>query len=129
MNEIQNKQGFNCGSRLRAFVFAYRGLKALFRSECHARFHALAALVAIALGFSLRISADEWCIVILAIACVVASEAFNTAVESLTDRVSTERHPLSGKAKDVAAGGVLIACLGAAAVGAIIFGPKMWHLF
>jgi len=70
----------------------------------------------------------EWCLVILAIALVIACEAINTAIEFLTDRVSTEPHPLSGKAKDVAAGAVLISSAGAAVIGVMIFGPKLWRL-
>ena len=66
----------------------------------------------------------EWCLVILAIALVIACEAINTAIEFLTDRVSTEPHPLAGKAKDVAAGAVLVASMGAAVIGAIDFWPE-----
>jgi len=115
-------------ARVRAFAFAIQGLKSLFLSQCHARFHALAALVVIALGFSIGISANEWCMVILAITSVLSSEGFNTAIELLTDRVSTEPHPLAGKAKDVAAGAVLISSVGAAAIGTMIFAPKIWRL-
>ena len=66
---------------------------------------------------------------IFAITSVFACEAFNTAVEFIVDRISLECHPLSGKAKDVAAAAVLVSAIGAAAVGAIIFGPKLWNLF
>jgi diacylglycerol kinase (ATP) len=129
LNDLENKQGSSFQKRVRAFVCALQGIKTLLTSECHARFHALAALVAITLGFSLRLSATEWCIVIFAITIVFVCEAFNTAIEFLTDRISLEHHPLSGKAKDVAAGAVLVAAIGAAATGAIIFAPKIWNLF
>ena len=128
MDDFQNKQGSSFQKRLGAFGYALQGLKTLFSSQCHARFHALAALVVTALGFSLRISLLEWCMVTFAITLVIACEAFNTAIEVLTDRVSTEPHPLAGKAKDLAAGAVLVASTGAAVIGAIIFGPKIWRL-
>ena len=60
-------------ARVRAFAFAIQGLKSLFLSQCHARFHALAALVVIALGFSIGISANEWCMVILAVTSVLSA--------------------------------------------------------
>ncbi|MGB8353144.1 MAG: diacylglycerol kinase family protein [Chthoniobacteraceae bacterium] len=130
MTDIQNKQGIGCRyqARLRAFGYAFQGLRTLLFSQCHARFHALAAVLVIVLGFLLKISLIEWCLVSFAITLVFACEAINTAIEFLTDRVSMEPHPLSGKAKDVAAGAVLIASVGAAAIGVIIFGPKIWRL-
>jgi diacylglycerol kinase len=53
------------------------------------------------------------------------TEALNTAIECLTDLVSPEFHPLAGKVKDISAGAVLIAAIGAAVVGAVIFVPKV----
>jgi diacylglycerol kinase (ATP) len=53
------------------------------------------------------------------------AEAFNTALEFLTDLASPEPHPLAGKAKDVAAGAVLIAAIMAVIIGVIIFLPKI----
>ena len=60
---------------------------------------------------------------------VWAAEAANTALEFLADAVSPERHPLVGKAKDVAAGAVLIAAIGAAAIGILVIGPHVLRLF
>ncbi|HWB59787.1 MAG TPA: diacylglycerol kinase family protein [Chthoniobacteraceae bacterium] len=113
--------------RMRAFAHAFRGLR-VFSTQWHARVHAIAAVIAIALGFVLGLSAAEWCSIVLAITVVCACEAVNTAVELIVDRISLEVHPLSGKAKDVAAGAVLLSAIGAAIVGAIIFGPKLWPL-
>ncbi len=121
-------QGLSLQKRIRAFGHAFRGIGIFFASQWHARFHAVAAIVAVALGFFLGLSPAEWCCVIFAITIVMACEAVNTAIEFLVDRVSPEHHPLSGKAKDVAAAAVLISAIGAAAVGAIIFGPKLWRL-
>lgn len=114
---------------MEAFGHALRGIKTFFATQWHARFHAVAAAVAIALGFFLGLSGVEWCCVVLAITAVFACEAVNTAVEFIVDRISPEIHPLSGKAKDVAAAAVLISAIGAASVGAVIFGPRIWKLF
>ena len=54
---------------------------------------------------------------------VWVAEALNTALELLCDAVSPDFHPLVGKAKDVAAGAVLISAMGAATLGFIVFGP------
>lgn len=63
--------------------------------------------------------------VVLCIALVISLEALNTAIEHLTDLVSPDYHPLAGKAKDVAAAAVLIAAMGAAVAGGLIFLPKI----
>ncbi len=56
------------------------------------------------------------------------AEAFNTALEALADAVHPERHEGVGRAKDVAAGGVLVAAIAAAVIGAAIFGPRILAL-
>ena len=97
----------------------------MLQSEFNARVHALASIVVIAAGFGLGIDRGEWLAVILAITAVWTAEAFNTAIEALGDAVSREDHPGIGRAKDVAAGSVLLAALGAATIGAIVFGRRL----
>jgi diacylglycerol kinase len=59
---------------------------------------------------------------------VFSAEMINTAIEHLVDLVSPHSHPLAGKAKDVAAGAVLVAAVFSAIVGLIIFVPKGWEM-
>ena len=47
------------------------------------------------------------------------------AVEAVVDLVTKERRPLAKKAKDAAAGAVLIAAIMSAIIGGIIFLPKI----
>jgi diacylglycerol kinase len=115
--------------RLNSFRYAFAGLADLLRTQPNARIHLLASLLVLAAGFYFEISTAEWCAALLAIAIVFSAEAFNTAIEYLTNLVSPGYHPLAGKAKDVAAAAVLIAAIGAAAVGLIIFLPKIMALF
>ena len=56
------------------------------------------------------------------------AEALNTAVEFLADEVTLERRERIGQAKDVAAFGVLVAAVGAAAVGVLVFAPRLLEL-
>lgn len=111
--------------RLHSFRYAFQGLGDLFRSQPNARIHATAATAAVCLGFFCQISRLEWAVVTLCIALVLSLEALNTAIEHLTDLVSPDYHPLAGKAKDVAAAAVLLAAMGAAVAGALIFLPKI----
>ena len=112
--------------RVASFGHAFRGVGSALRSELHLQFHAVASVAVLGLGLYFRLTATEWALVALAVASVWAAELFNTAIETLTNLVSPEYHPLAGKTKDVAAAGVLLAALGALAVGACVFGPKIW---
>ncbi|GAB2714057.1 hypothetical protein GCM10011495_17030 [Hymenobacter frigidus] len=109
--------------RVASFGHAGRGVWSALRSEVHLRLHAVATVVVIGLGFYSGLSRLEWALVALAVACVWAAELMNTAIEALTDLASPAYHPLAGKAKDVAAGAVLLAALGALVVGALVFVP------
>lgn len=112
--------------RLQSFRYAFRGAADLFASQPNARIHLAAAAAAIGAGFWLKISPSEWLAVLVCIALVFSLEAANTAIEYLTDLVSPDFHPLAGKAKDAAAAAVLLAAIGAATVGAVIFLPKIF---
>ena len=109
--------------RVASFGHAGRGVWSALRSEVHLRLHAVATVVVIGLGFYSSLSRLEWALVALAVAGVWAAELMNTAIEALTDLASPAWHPLAGKAKDVAAGAVLLAALGALVVGALVFVP------
>ena len=98
----------------------------MLRSQHNAWIHALATGLVVATGFYFGLARAEWCLVVLAIVSVWTAEALNTAFEFLCDVASPEYHPLVEKAKDVAAGAVLICAIGAAVVGGLIFIPKIF---
>lgn len=111
--------------RIRAFKYAFMGIGRLFSGEAHAKIHLVAAICVIAAGFIFHISRREWCAVILCIGGVFMAEAFNTAIEKLADRITKDRDPLIGAAKDVAAGAVLLFVLASIATGLIVFLPYL----
>ena len=111
---------------LGSFKFAARGIAALFASQRNARLQLAAAAAAIAAGTYFNITPAEWIAVILCSAIVLAAEGINAALEYLADAVHPGHHPLVGKAKDIAAGAVLLCSIASLAVGAIIFCP---HVF
>ena len=65
----------------------------------------------------------------LAIGMVWTAEAFNTALEAFVDLVHPAWDTRAGRVKDLAAGAVLLTCLGATVVGVLVFGPKIWMVF
>ena len=88
----------------------------------------LDVLVGIGAGFVLGIGRIEWALIVFAIALVWLGEALNTGVELACDAITKDPHPLIGKAKDVAAAGVLISAMGAATIGALVLGPPLVQL-
>lgn len=116
------------GKRKAAFGHAFRGLADLIKNHPHGRLHFAASLMIVCLGVFLHFAVWEWIAVLLCMAIVWSAEAFNTALEYLTDLVSPEYHPLAGKAKDMAAAAVLCAALIAFVVGLLLVGPKLWQL-
>lgn len=111
--------------RLMSFKYAFDGIIRVASTEANFQIHIAAAAAALFLGFFLGISALEWCLVLLCFAAVMSAEALNSAVEKLTDLVSPGRRPEAGAVKDIAAGAVLLSALMAAAVGCVIFLPKI----
>jgi len=118
----------NLQKRLLSFRYAFQGLKYLFKSQPNARIHLFALLLVHVFGIWLSCSFTEWAILWLCIGAVLAAEAFNTALESLTDLVSPQRHELAGKTKDLAAAGVLLTAISAMVVSGLIFIPKLGQL-
>jgi diacylglycerol kinase (ATP) len=111
--------------RVRSVWYAVRGIGIMLRSQHNAWIHALATVVVVALGLTIRLSPGEWCWIVLALVAVWMAEALNTAFEFLTDVASPTFHPIAGKAKDVAAGAVLISALGSVVIGALVLGPHV----
>ena len=116
---------FSVAARARSFRFAARGVVVLLRSQHNAWIHAAASVAVVGLGLFVGLSRLEWCLVVLAMTAVWTAEAVNTAFEALCDVASPEPHPVVERAKDVAAGAVLLAAVGAAVVGVLVFGPHL----
>ena len=114
---------------MKSFVYAFAGIASAVRGERNMRIHLLAAVAAVSLGAWLGISACEWAAVVICCALVMSLECLNTAIEAAVDLASPDIHPLAKKAKDCAAGAVLIAAIGSAVVGCIVFAPKLLIFF
>ena len=120
---------FSLKKRLNSFKYAFQGIGYLFKNEHNAWIHLFITVCVIIAGLLLHISLSEWIAIIITIGMVLAAEAFNTAIEALADVISSDYKRLIRRAKDVAAGGVLLAVIAAVAIGLIIFVPKLVTLF
>jgi diacylglycerol kinase (ATP) len=108
-----------------SFRYAFAGLRYLLWTQRNAKIHTAIGLVAVALGFGLRIDRYEWLTLTLTIAIVLAAEGVNTAIEAVVDLASPTYHPLAKIAKDVGAGTVLLTAVAAAIVGMLLFLPHL----
>ncbi|MCU0809994.1 MAG: diacylglycerol kinase family protein [Thiobacillaceae bacterium] len=109
----------------RSFVYALQGLVFMLRSQPNAWVHLLATLGVCGAGFYVGLSRGEWLWICMAVVLVWSAEAFNTALEQMADAVHPQRHPGIGRAKDLAAGAVLVAAIGAAVIGGVVFWPHL----
>jgi diacylglycerol kinase (ATP) len=107
---------------------AARGVGVVLRTQDNAWLHAIATVLVVAAGSYVGLSRLEWCAIVVAMMAVWTAEAVNTAIELVVDLVSPDLHPIAGRAKDVAAGAVLISACGAAIVGALVFGPHVFPI-
>ncbi|MCI0513678.1 diacylglycerol kinase family protein [candidate division KSB1 bacterium] len=122
------KQKLTLAGRIKSFQYGFNGIYTMLQSQQNAWIHAAATVVVLAAGIGLRFTRHEWCWIVLAIIAVWTAEALNTAFEFLADAASPGYHPLVKNAKDVAAGAVLIAAIGAFVIAILIFVPHLLRL-
>ncbi len=116
-----------CWKILKGFGYAFRGLWRCAREEWHFRFHVVIACYVLAFTPYFSLSRAEGALLVLTIGGVLMAELINSAVERAMDRISTERHPLAGAAKDMAAGAVLITAVVSVVVAVLLFWkPDVW---
>ncbi len=109
-----------------SFRQAFAGLGDALRTQRNLQIHAAAAVLIVVLILLLHLSPLEAAVLVLAMSTVVAAELLNTAIEVLVDHlVGPEELTAAGRVKDVAAAAVLVAAIGAAAVGVLILLPRI----
>lgn len=121
--------GFTFRKRIKSFRFAFNGIRLLITKEHNAWIHCFAAVCVLIAGALLGLSRMEWVAVAIVIGAVLAAEAVNSSIEALADLVSPEYNEAIKRTKDLAAGAVLLMAIAAAAVGLVIFIPKLAILF
>ncbi len=109
--------------RLASFKYASHGIWQALKDGPNLQIHILFGIIAILLGLIFQITYFEWLIIILLIGLVISLELTNTAIEETVDYFTQNLHPGAKRAKDVAAGAVLIAAITALIIGLFIFLP------
>lgn len=105
--------------------FSLSGLRTAFRSEEAFRQEVLVALVLLPVGWWLGTNAVERILLLASVWLVLIVELLNTAVEYTVDRIGTEHHELSGRAKDIGSAAVLLSLI----MAAFTWGCLAWQRF
>lgn len=95
------------------------------KEEPNLKFHFIAGLLVIIISIFLKISRQDWMVIIFLIGFVISVELTNTAIEAVVDAFTAKEHPGAKLAKDIAAGAVLVAAITSAVLGIIIFLPYL----
>ncbi|MEI6266376.1 MAG: diacylglycerol kinase family protein [bacterium] len=114
----------------RSFTHAWRGIISGSQGK-NIRIQFFFGLLILLAGVIFQISFIEWLIVLTLIALVLGAELINTAVEEVCNIIKDFPgiHPKATKeARDIAAGSVLVICIGAGIVGLFIFMPKLLEI-
>jgi len=104
---------------------AIEGIIYSVRTQRHMRYHLAAALLALLVSLLVNISRMELILLSTAIILVLVTEMLNTALEVTIDMISEEFHPKAKIAKDIAAGVVLVASVGAMVLAYLILYPAV----
>lgn len=116
---------FSIAKRLKSFVFAFNGLKILFKEEHNALIHLVATIVVISASIVFDLNTNEWIAIIFSIGFVLTAEIFNTAIENIADFLTTEKNEKIKKIKDLSAAAVFISAITALSIGLMVFLPKI----
>src|ERR671917_1563376 len=112
----------------RSFEHAYRGLIYAVRTQRNMRIHVIIAALVLIASLLTGVSKLELAVLVLVILLVLITELINTALEFDVELVTKEYHPLAKLAKDVSAGAVLVASVGAVTVGYLILADDLGPL-
>ncbi|WP_373766471.1 diacylglycerol kinase [Glaesserella sp.] len=105
----ENKANFQ--RIIRAAGYSMKGLKSAYIHEAAFRQEVWLSLVLIPLGFILGHGIIEKILLVGSVLIVLVAELLNSAVESVVDRIGSEYHELSGRAKDIGSAAVFIAMI------------------
>jgi diacylglycerol kinase (ATP) len=117
----------NTGFRrlVNATFFSFAGLRAAWRNEAAFRQECALAAVLTPAAFWVGQTAVERSLLIGACWLVLIVELLNSAVEAVVDRVGTDHHKLSGRAKDLGSAAVFVSL----ALTALVWGLVLWEQF
>ena len=100
--------------------YSWQGFLSAMKHETPFREEFIAIIPLIILSFYLDVSAYERLAMIISLLFILIIEVINSAIECVVDRISSEHHTLSGRAKDYGSLAVTLSIIIAMSVWAVI---------
>ncbi|HFF8939910.1 diacylglycerol kinase [Serratia marcescens] len=110
---------------IKAAGYSYKGLSAAWQHEAAFRQELVVTLLAIILAVWLDVGAIVRILLIGSVALVMIVEILNSAIEAVVDRIGSEHHELSGRAKDMGSAAVSLAIV----LALFVWGTVLWQHF
>lgn len=117
--EKKNKKLIN------SFKCAIQGIIQAMKTERNVKIHITIMILVIISGIVFKIAKQEWITCIILFGLVISLELVNSAIETTVDIAMPEINEKAKKAKDIAAGAVLVSAISSAIIGLTIFIPKI----
>ena len=109
---------------LLAAGYSVKGLRAAFVHEAAFRQELLLSVILIPLAFWLDVQLSERLLMVSSLVLVLIVELLNSAIEAVVDRIGSEWHELSGRAKDIGSAAVFLSLL----ITSYIWLSILWEL-
>lgn len=120
---VNNTTGFT--RIIKAAGYSRKGFRAAWINEAAFRRESVAVLLGVAIACWLDVDAITRVLLIGSVMLVMIVEILNSAIEAVVDRIGSEYHELSGRAKDMGSAAVLLSIF----VALITRGILLWsHL-
>ena len=116
-------------SRYKSFKAALKGLLYLLKTQVNFIIEISAAIIVVILGLIFSIKIPEWIVLIFTIFLVLISEAVNTAIEILCNKIEKKKNKKIKIVKDISAAVVLLSVILSIIIGIVIFLPYVKALF
>lgn len=110
---------------IKAAGYSYKGLSAAWQHEAAFRQELVVTLLATILAVWLDVGAIARILLIGSVALVMIVEILNSAIEAVVDRIGSEHHELSGRAKDMGSAAVSLAIV----LALFVWGTVLWQHF
>lgn len=107
---------------IKAAGYSRKGFRAAWINEAAFRQEGVAAIVAVAVACWLDVDAITRVLLIGSVLLVMIVEILNSAIEAVVDRIGSDFHELSGRAKDMGSAAVLLAII----IALITWGTLLW---
>ena len=109
----------------KSFGYAFRGIGIMILSERNFQIHLLALFINLLLIIVLQFNSADAAVIIIVSVIVLITEMFNTCVEKICDFIHPEFDLNLGKIKDISAGAVLVASMGALVTAVLMYGKYL----